>query len=264
MRLGKDPIATAVMSQPLEGTIMIEKFGWYVVGVLTLAIVVVACGGDAFGSGAPNDFDPDGEWQTQFDMDQCDLATVGRNEYFLLDPGFQLVLESSSERLVITVLDETKTVDGVDTRVVEEREWRNGNLIEVSRNFFAICGETDDVFYFGEEVDDYLDGRIVNHGGAWLAGEGDARPGLIMPGDPTIGRRYYQEVAPEVALDRAEILSVSEVFEAPAGTFTNSLRTKEGSALKPQESELKTYAPGIGLIQDQSLLLVDYGFSVSP
>jgi hypothetical protein len=168
------------------------------------------------------------------------------------------------ERLVITVLDETKTVDGIETRVLEEREWRNGALIEISRNFLAICEETGDVFYFGEEVDDYADGQIVNHAGAWLAGEDDARAGLIMPGTPSVGMRYYQEVAPGVALDRAEILSVTETFETPAGTFANSLRTKEGSALKPAEQEFKTYAPGIGLIQDESLLLVSHGFDVSP
>ena len=54
------------------------------------------------------------------------------------------------------------------------------------------------------------------------------------------------------------------MFETPAGMFSDSLRTMEGSALKPNECEIKTYASGIGLIQDQSLVVVDYGFSVSP
>ena len=54
----------------------------------------------------------------------------GRNDYFILEPGFQLVLEDSTgflgmtdEKLVITVLDETKEIDGILTHVVEEREW---------------------------------------------------------------------------------------------------------------------------------------------
>jgi hypothetical protein len=158
------------------------------------------------------------------------------------------------------VLDETREVDGVETRVVEEREWRRDELIEVSRNFFAICPDTTDVYYFGEEVDDYRDGTIVGHGGAWMSGESDARAGLIMPGVPAIGMRYYQEVAPGVAMDRAEVVTLTETFETPAGTFYDVLMTQEGSALKPNEREFKRYALGIGLIQDQTLLLVEYGF----
>ncbi|MDF1597906.1 MAG: hypothetical protein P1T08_17640 [Acidimicrobiia bacterium] len=206
----------------------------------------------------------DTAWQSEFGLDQCDLATVGGNDYFILEPGFQLVLESAAERLVITVLDETATIDGVETRIVEEREWRGDSLIEVSRNFFATCAATGDVFYFGEEVDDYASGEVVNHTGAWLAGEAGAGAGLIMPAQPRIGMRYFQEVAPEVAMDRAEVVSLTHTLETPAGTFSDCLRTQEGSALKPGEREFKTYAPGIGLVQDQSLLLVAYGYDLVP
>ena len=117
-----------------------------------------------------------------------------------MEPGFQLVLEGGNEKVTITVLDETIKVDDVLTRIVEEREWKNGNLVEVSRNFFAIDEATKDVFYFGEEVDDYKDGEIVNHGGAWLAGQGDAEPGMMMPGQLSVGQKYYQEIAPAVAV----------------------------------------------------------------
>jgi hypothetical protein len=158
------------------------------------------------------------------------------------------------------VVDETKRATTVTTRVLEEREWKDDELVEVSRNFFAICPTTKDVFYFGEEVDDYKDGEVVSHGGAWLAGEQGAKAGLIMPGDPKVGMKYYQEIAPDVALDRAEIVSLDETLDTPAGAFSNSLKTQEGNALNPSEKEFKTYAPGIGLSQEESLLLVDYGF----
>jgi hypothetical protein len=75
-----------------------------------------------------------------------------------------------------------------------------------------------------------------------------------MSGDPQVGMKYYQEIAPDVALDRAEVVSLDETLETPAGLFANCLRTREGTALNVSESESKTYAPGIGLIQDQSLL----------
>ena len=56
-------------------------------------------------------------------------------------------------------------------RVVEERESEDGELKEVSRNFFAFCKKTGNLFYFGEEVDDYdSEGNVVSHSGGWRAG----------------------------------------------------------------------------------------------
>lgn len=199
-------------------------------------------------------------WQEEFGISECDLVPTGRNDYFILEPGFQIILNGRIETVKITVLDETREVDGVTTRVVEEEEWKYGELIEISRNFFAICPDTNDVFYFGEEVDMYRDGALVSHSGAWLAGENGARAGLMMPGEPKVGMKYYQEIAPRVAMDRAEIVSLTDTLETPAGTFSDSLRTREGTALNPLEREYKTYAPGIGLIQDEGLLLTEHGF----
>ena len=204
--------------------------------------------------------DQTGEWQSTFGISDCTLSTKGENRYFILQPGFQLVLEGGGEKVIITVTQEIREVDGHETRVIEEREWRDNALIEVSRNFFAICEATGEVFYFGEEVDMYADGEIVRHDGAWLSGEADAMAGLIMPGAPEIGMKYYQEIAPEVALDRAEVISMDGSLETPAGTFQNVLVTREGSGLNPLEEEYKTYAPEIGLIQDSFLLLSSYGY----
>ena len=66
----------------------------------------------------------DSKWQEEFGITSCTLQTTGRNQYFVLEPGFQLVLEGDGARVQITVLDETKVVGGVTTRVVEEREWK--------------------------------------------------------------------------------------------------------------------------------------------
>jgi len=159
--------------------------------------------------------------------------------------------------VVITVLDETKKIGGVRTRVVEEREEENGELKEVSRNFFAICREHGDVFYFGEEVDDYEDGKLVGHSGAWRADEKDSRTGIIMPGTVLLRARHYQEIAPN-AMDRAEVMSDDVTMKTPAGTFKNCIRVKETSGIDPEEKYYKTYAPGVGLIQDEDLLLTGY------
>ncbi len=197
------------------------------------------------------------KWTKSFGLENRTFSTVGRNRFFSLEPGHQLVLQSSEEKVVITVLDETKKIGGVRTRVIEEREEKDGELAEVSRNFFAICKKHGDVFYFGEEVDDYKDGKIVAHSGAWRADEADSKAGIIMPGTILLGARHYQEIAPN-AMDRAEIISDDVTMTTPAGTFRNCIRVEETSGLDPDEKCYKTYAPGVGLIQDEDLLLISY------
>jgi hypothetical protein len=49
---------------------------------------------------------------------------------------------------------------------VEEKKTEEATLLEVSRNYFAICKPTISVIYFGEIVDVYEYGEIVNHEGA--------------------------------------------------------------------------------------------------
>ncbi len=199
-------------------------------------------------------------WQKEFGISDCDLLVTGANSYLILEPGHQLVLEGDDTKVQITVLDETKTVDGVITRVVEEREWEDGELHEVSRNYFVICERTKDIFYFGEDVDYYEDDKIINHDGTWLAGVDGNQPGLIMAGAPKPGMKYYQEIAPGTAMDRAEIVSLDETCKVPAGTFSKCLKIKEGTALNIFEKEYKYYAPGIGLIHDEDLVLTKHGF----
>ena len=75
-----------------------------------------------------------------------------------------------------------------------------------------------------------------------------------MPGAPKVGDRYYQEIAPKVAMDRAEVLSTAETVTVPAGTFRNCLHTRESSAIE-SGSESKWYAPDVGLIKDADFVL---------
>ncbi len=177
--------------------------------------------------------------------------------------GYYLTLEGKEHgapvRLTITVLDETRMVDGVQTRVVEEREMVDGELIEISRNFLAMDTVTNSIYYFGEEVDICRDGKVVGHEGAWESGADGTLFGLMMPGIILLGARYYQEIAPGKAMDRAEVVSVSDELETPAGVFNGCVKIEETTPLEPGIREYKWYYPGIGLIKDAGLLLVDYG-----
>lgn len=192
------------------------------------------------------------------------FTNAGRNTYFILEPGYQRTFTGKEEGkkvdLIITVLDETKLVNGVDTRVVEERESVEGKLVEVSRNYFAIGATSHHAYYFGEEVDMYKNDKIVSHEGAWLAGVDGAKQGIAMPADAPLGVKYYQEQAAKIAMDRAEHVTTSAVVKAPAGKFKNCLKVKETTPLEPDNEEFKLYAPGIGLVQDGELKLVKHGF----
>lgn len=232
---------------------MKRSSGWMFVGILCIMTLV-----------AVNTAVLAQDWLEEFNLEARKLSDTGKSDFFILMPGYKTVLESDNMKLIITVTDETKEINGITTRVVEEWEEKNGELYEIARNYYAIDTETGDAFYFGEDVDFYKKGKIVRHSGAWMADEDGNRPGLIMPGKPEVGMKYYQELAPGKAMDRAEVVSVSETYRTPAGEFDSCLKTKESSKIKKlfffTPTEYKTYAAGIGLIQDGKMKLVSYGY----
>lgn len=222
-----------------------------------------------------DDEDTKDKFTKDFRLQDCTFQTEGSNPYFILEPGYQLVLEGQEDgetvRLVITVLDETETVTlpdvgAIETRIVEERETAGGEAVETSRNFFAICDKTNDVYYFGEEVDIFEPDGTVSHEGAWRAGEPDedglAAPGIMMPGTFLLGSRYYQEIADGIALDRAEHVEMGIEISTEAGEFSQCVKVVETTPLELGKSE-KIYCPEVGLVSDPPVKLVDYGFNIA-
>ncbi len=199
-----------------------------------------------------------------FSVDKTNFTSEDSNKYFILKPGYQLKLvsieEGNSIVLFITVLNETKLVDGVETSIVEEKEFHDDSLVEISRNYFALDKTDNSIFYFGEEVDVYKNNAIVGHGGSWQAGVHRAKFGLAIPGVFSLGAKYYQEVAPGTAMDRAEIISVNDSLKTSAGFFQYCLKTEETTPLEKGVKEYKIYAPGIGLIKDGTLKLAEYKY----
>ncbi len=206
----------------------------------------------------------------------CTWAHRGtQNAFFPLNPGYQLILEGEVDeegetivvRVEATVLRDTELIAyqaasgdevRVRARVWEEREFEDDELVEVSRNFVAICRETGDVFYFGEDVDDYEDGEIVGHGGAWRAGLDGALPGILFPARFLLGAKYFQEIAPGVALDRAKNVAMGLEIATPAGTFTDCVGVIDSTALAPdEEGDPKAYCRGVGLVMDEDIVLIE-------
>jgi len=218
-------------------------------------------------------FTPDPEFTSSFMEEQCTWSLNDLNPFFPLSPGWQTVLESEpskggpGEVAVITVLNETRMVDGVETRVVEELAFEKDgeDLIPIERslNFYAICEQTGSVFYFGEdsmELDE--NGNVIGTTGSWLAGTNGASPGFIMPGTRLVGGGYYEEIAPsDSALDKARITKITEGCEAGEFNFNNQcVETFNTSDCDRKAGEEKVYAAGVGNVKDEDLEITSYGF----
>jgi hypothetical protein len=187
------------------------------------------------------------------------FASSGRTRYFVLEPGRRWTCEGREAghlvRVESTLLDSTVDIDGVETRVLEERETRDGALVERSRNYLAI-DSAGNLRYFGEDVDEYRDGRLTGHGGSWRSGVGGAAHGCWVPADPRRGMEYAEEHAPGIAMDRARVLDLARTIRVPAGSFRECLAIEETSPLEPGVRDLKVFAPGVGLVWDDGLQLV--------
>jgi hypothetical protein len=227
---------------------MIRDMSSACIPALLLGVVAITTAAAASHSGGSK------QWTKEFLEAPCAWSANGTSAYFVLQPGYQQVLEGRDGK------DKVHLVNGVETRVIEERESANGELVEISRNFFALCGPANDVFYFGEEVDIYRAGKVVKHEGAWAAGAAGAREGLFIPSRPLVGARFYQEVAPGVAMDRVEIVSDNETLKTASGEFSHCVKLEETSPLEPLAREYKLLAPGVGIVMDDKLVLTKHGF----
>lgn len=135
----------------------------------------------------------------------------------------------------------------VEVLVMEDREFENGQLAEVALDYFA---QADDgtVYYLGEDVDEYKNGKVVGHSGAWLYGVQTKVPGVIMPAKPRVGDKFRPEDVPPITTEDDEVLSLSETVTVPAGTYQNCLKVKE--VLSDGAIEYKYYAKGVGCVRE--------------
>ncbi len=161
--------------------------------------------------------------------------------------------EGSPVRLLATVLDRTEDVGNVSTRVLQEQHWDDGQLVEESWNYVAQT-EEGTICYFGEIVDNYVDGVIDNHNGSWRADDSGNGPGILMPTATQVGVSFQQENAPGIAEDSATIIARGESVSVPFGTFSRTIRTEDVNPLDGDRGE-KVYARGIGLLVDGAVRL---------
>jgi len=172
--------------------------------------------------------------------------------YFPLATVRYAELRSDDEFVVREVLADIRQVAGVDCTVLAEKEHEDGVLAEISYNFFAEDG-AGNVYYFGEDVEDYKDGRVVGHGGAWLVGRNATEPCVFMPAHLTVGLGFKNENSPPAAEEWNEIEAIDANLEVPSGNYRDVLVIKEAD--KPGKwKERKYYAKGVGLISENRKL----------
>src|SRR5919109_5408003 len=77
--------------------------------------------------------DRQNEYSSSFRDKDCTFSSTGRNPFFILEPNYQLVLSGGDTgeeaQVTITVSNETREVNGTETRVIEERETTGGELV---------------------------------------------------------------------------------------------------------------------------------------
>lgn len=191
-----------------------------------------------------------------------EFTTTIASRYLALPRGRKLVYEGETvdgaERVEITISGKTKSITykgkSFTTLVYRDKVWVDGELVEDTRDYLAQHKDTGDVWYFGEDVDNYENGVIIDHEGSWIAGKDVAdvgtiaKPGIWVKHNPRRGETYRQEYYPDVAEDMVKVLSKEERVAVPYGTFTNCLKTRDTTPLDPTSREHKVYCPDVNAL----------------
>jgi hypothetical protein len=135
----------------------------------------------------------------------------------------------------------------VESLVVEDRVFINGELEEVAVDYFA-QDDNGSVYYLGEDVDEYKDGKIISHEGSWLTGKDTPVPGVLFPAHPKVGAKWRSEDVSKSIGEKDEIVAVGETVTVPAGTFKDCIKVKE--ILADGKTENKFYCKGIGVVRE--------------
>ena len=186
-------------------------------------------------------------------IDPAEFTTNIDNKYFPLKPGTTLVYRGKTKDAtvgdVVAVTSDTKQIMGVECVVVDDKVTEDGKLAEQTYDWYA-QDKKGNVWYFGEDSKEINNGKVTRTEGSWEAGKDGAKPGIIMPANPEVGKTYRQEYYKGEAEDMARALKLNGSVKVPYGTFENVLVTDEWTPLEPNIAEHKYYAPGVGNVKE--------------
>ena len=187
-------------------------------------------------------------------------STTISNKWLPLRPGTQFVFEGTANRtrsggahkVVFTVTDVAKWIDGVRTLVVWDRDINEGQLVEEELAFFAQDREGT-VWNMGEYPEELEDGEVVGAPSTWIPGVDEARPGIAMHARPQPNSpEYVQGFAPSVDFfDKAVVSKAGQRTCVPVACYEDVLVIDEWDPNQQPEDghQFKFHAPGVGVVR---------------
>src|SRR5881398_1973246 len=134
------------------------------------------------------------------------------NPWFPLLRGTRWVYTGAKDgkptRDVVTVTNQTKTIEGVPCVAVHDRLYMRGRLEERTTDWYSQDSKGN-VWYFGENTAELdVHARVTSTEGTWRAGVDGARPGIYMTAHPRVGQSWVQEYYKGHAQDQFEVIGV--------------------------------------------------------
>jgi hypothetical protein len=223
------------------------RTGLGAVVVAALVAALTGCGGGASSGTASL---PRGS--TPFQLDPNDFTADIDHPYWPITPGSRWVYretddEGTVSRVVVTVMQNTKTIMGIQARVVHDQVTEDGKVKEDTFDWYA-QDRTGNLWYLGEDTTEYENGEPKSTEGSWEAGVDGALAGIILPAHPEVGMTYREEYYKGHAEDGAQIMGLDALAVVPYGRFENALQTRNFSGIEPDVIEEKLYAKGVGVV----------------
>lgn len=189
-------------------------------------------------------------------INPADFTAKVTNKYFSLPVGRKLVYQSQTaggkERIEIEIETGTKEIMGVMTTVYRDKVYLNNVLVEDTRDYLTQDKEGN-VWYFGEEVNNYEDGKLIDHSGSFIAGVDGAKPGIWIKAENKVGDSYRQEYFPDEAEDVTDVVATDQTVKTGDKTYTGCVKMYDWTPLDDESREYKYYCPEVSamvLVED--------------
>jgi hypothetical protein len=224
------------------------------------ALLLAACGGngDGGGGGSSAGSSPAGATGGSPTFSHSTEIT---NSYLPISKFDRCVFAGNDEgtevQVVRTNLSRTKTFhyrgETIDALVQKDKETEDGELVEKTFDYFA-QSDSGDVYYLGEDVNEYENGKLTGHGGAWLLGKQTDTPGVLMPANPNVGTTFTSEDVPGITHEDDRVVSTRKARNIGGRIYPNVIRVREDTR-PPPETEYKLYSRGTGVISEENGVL---------
>jgi hypothetical protein len=179
----------------------------------------------------------------------ADFSAKITNKYFALPVGKKMTYENTTqggttERIEIEILNERKVIEGVETVIYLDKEYKNGQLVEETRDYLA-QHKNGDVWYFGEDVNNFIYGILLNHSGSFIHGKDGARAGIWMKAEQRVGDSYRQEYYVGKAEDMRDTVATGLTVATKLGTYSDCVKVYDWTPLEKKSREHKYYCPKV-------------------